>query len=786
MSRALQAFGDLLREQPDDVAVIRQVATAEAKGGDLESAERWLLHALQLKPDDHALLFQRGEVAYHRGLNEAARSALERAVALAPEDADAWYLLGFVRGDIGDHEAAMAARRQAQRLNASLGTARANLSLERFDARSWHVAREEKASRGLVPPPAADANLARYHLGLAFRQKGYLAEALATYRQALERGEDHQLVTHGMAIAHLLKGEMAEACGCYDELLARYPALPSWWNERGVALHSLGRHADALESYRHGAEFQTPDIAALNNLGVASYHRGDVERAEAALRQALELDPARSAVRLNLALLLARTDQPARALEAYRLVLARSPGHPVAWNGAGLVLLGLRRLDAARNAFSRAIDAKPAFAAAHYNLGSVLSQLGEHDDALRETTRALELESLHAPPAFELIVELEGEVKGFAIAPGVAADTTVAEFSFEPAALEELFDDMLAAPATDVTPTDPWAAVRACVAAAEWDAAHALVRRRLADGLPRADASLVQGEVFLAQGMHGEALERFREARDAGAWPVAAVTGEVRALAGIHRHEDALPLTEWLDRETSPSVDTLLLIAEVYREVGKSAEARDALDRAVQQAPRRADVHAASGALARQLGDLEAAIASLQAAVSLDAAMVDAHVELSELLEAADDRVTAERQLIRATGIDPLHAGAALALGRLRREDGRAAASIADLASFLIAQPWQLDVLASLGESLALAGRARDARVAVARVLRFDADHGGALYVEGMLRRAAHDFAGAIRFWQRVVDVEPASHHARRAHRALAEATERRRLLLGAAVAEVG
>ena len=70
-----------------------------------------------------------------------------------------------------------------------------------------------------------------------------------------------------------------------------------------------------------------------------------------------------------------------------------------------------------------------------------------------------------------------------------------------------------------------------------------------------------------------------------------------------------------------------------------------------------------------------------------------------------------------------------------------------------------------LGESLFHCGRREDARQAFARVLRFDPDHVGALYFDGVLLAEARYFDAALDRWSNVIALEPAGDFARRARR---------------------
>jgi len=94
--------------------------------------------------------------------------------------------------------------------------------------------------------------------------------------------------------------------------------------------------------------------------------------------------------------------------------------------------------------------------------------------------------------------------------------------------------------------------------------------------------------------------------------------------------------------------------------------------------------------------------------------------------------------------------------------------------------PYSTDALLALGETLHARGLADDAATAFARVLRFDADHVGALYWEGVLRAERHHHRDAVARWKRVIELEPDGEYARLAHAAARAAAERVQLAMRA------
>src|SRR5580698_309007 len=327
-SEAVNEFNELLRYHPDDLGAVVQLGLAEKASGDLETAQQWFERARDLDPASSVIHFYVGEVLYNRGLNDEALAALNKAIERNPDNPDAHYLMGFVLGDMGRHEEAREATKRAIRLNPTLSRAQANLTLEATATRR----------DGAVSPPGAsdrmliaeDGQLAHFGLGLAFRQKGYYAEALREYQLALDRGEDASLVRQAMAEVHLLRKDVAAAVSMYDQLLIDQPESPKLWNERGVALHQDGRYDQAAECYANAVAADAAYAIAHNNLGVATYHAGDTAGAVEAFERALAEAPTFVKARLNLALLLFKAKRLQGSLEAYREVLIHLPEQPVA------------------------------------------------------------------------------------------------------------------------------------------------------------------------------------------------------------------------------------------------------------------------------------------------------------------------------------------------------------------------------------------------------------------------------------------------------------------------
>jgi tetratricopeptide (TPR) repeat protein len=307
--------------------------------------------------------------------------------------------------------------------------------------------------------------------------------------------------------------------------------------------------------------------------------------------------------------------------------------------------------------------------------------------------------------------------------------------------------------------------------------ASAEISRAMTRGGDRGEGLALLGDVFTRQGLFGEALERYREARGMnGHVPSRALLGETRALLVLGRTAEAAVVAEELLAIDGTSVEALLLAATARADNGDPAGALEHLDKARRLAPARPDVLQKIGDVARAVGDIEGAIVAYRDAIDLDRGFAVVRYELARLVAARGQPKEAEEHLLAALDAVPTYVEATLELASVRRQFGRAKEALAPLVELLKRDPYNLDALLALGETLLALERQDDARTAFDRILRFDPDHAGALYYQGVLLAERHRYRDAIAKWQRVVDVEPASEFARRARRDARTAADLQRI----------
>jgi tetratricopeptide (TPR) repeat protein len=753
-SASLRELKRLAIQRPDDTTPLRWMARARVRLGELDEALETLFEAADRTPGDARVAAQIGELFYLRGAPDEARNWLERAIGLDDTMAGTHHLLAFVYGELGDDERAVLHAARAAELVPSYAKAEKSLSLDGYSEARYAELIGERPQR---PAVAHGGGLIHYNLGLALRQKGLYDDALREFRAAAERGEDRYLVRQAQAEVLLLRESGEPAIGLYRELIEEEPASPKLWNELGVAHHQLGDLAEAARSYEHALSLDPMYALAWNNLGVARHHRG-YPGSDDALGTALDAGRSLAEIWRNLGWLHhVRRAWPEAEL-AYRKALDADTRLASAWTGLGMLLLERGETDQASMALARAIECDPDLPEAHYHYAFALSAAGDYPGALRETSRALELSPYITFPRFQLLIDLQFEDAGVP-APELDAGArirggeTIDDFELDVEDIDEALaavDADLPKPAgTETEPVSPsrpasieWlAAARSALGAGQYAEAMSDVQRAAALGANRIETRLLQGEIHLAAGAAGEAVERFdgvlsdldrvTDPLDAG---VDANDVRCRALAGLARSRlelrraaGAVEAAErWLALAPGDTA-AIAVLADALEEKGEPRRAARVLEAALAQSPDEPELVTRLGSAYLASGDLERAERTLRGAIAKNGNLPAARAALGRLLVVMGRVTEAEREYRIALDAIPSFTAAAVGLADLLVEQGRAGDAIDVLISFLDVDAYNLAGLTRLGDILWESGRQKEAGVAYRRVLRFDPGHERAL-----------------------------------------------------------
>jgi tetratricopeptide (TPR) repeat protein len=152
------------------------------------------------------------------------------------------------------------------------------------------------------------------------------------------------------------------------------------------------RYGDAVAAFTAYTETKPENAWGFYMLGLSAWKAGDHQRAEEALRGAIERDSTHLKSRLNLGRVLMETNRHAEALEQFQAARDLDSTSSEAHRLLGRAYDGLGRADDAIWAFKHAIVLDGSDVWALNNLGTTLIRAGRYEEALGPLARAVELE----------------------------------------------------------------------------------------------------------------------------------------------------------------------------------------------------------------------------------------------------------------------------------------------------------------------------------------------------------------------------------------------------------
>ena len=143
-----------------------------------------------------------------------------------------------------------------------------------------------------------------------------------------------------------------------------------------------------------------------NNLGIALLEQFKNDTAAQSFRQALQIDPALTIARLNLAIALFYGGHTADAAREARTAAPLVPGDAHAHYLLGLIAKLDDRIDDAIAAFGRVLEIDPADVGSQVNLGQIYLQQRKYPDAIAVLRQALGAEPYNVSAAYNLALAL--------------------------------------------------------------------------------------------------------------------------------------------------------------------------------------------------------------------------------------------------------------------------------------------------------------------------------------------------------------------------------------------
>ena len=395
-----------------------------------------LEHALTQDADLVDAYYHLGYAYVEQGTHDKAIPHLERAIAIAPHLKRAHYHLARAYRESGNLEAATNAITETLRLDANYQPAHqlADTIKQAHYNRGMTYLNGERYSEAVTAFQNAitldsDFVTAHYNLGLAYLKMETYPRAVPSLEKTVALDPNHKAAHHSLALAYLGQQELGKARDAARAALkidpnyqparsllqavdpsftppetqeavqsdSKQPLNPrpdtksrqEMHYDLGVAYSESKMHAEAIAEFRKAMDVDPDFVAAYVGLGRVYLEMGQLDDAENAVREVLQID-ADAAHQLLDDIRQARPALP-QPEPANQIVPSADTTDAKQDLERGLAFLNNRQYEQAAAAFKRVIKADPDAMEAHYGLGQAYLEIGAFDDAKAAAEAALKL-----------------------------------------------------------------------------------------------------------------------------------------------------------------------------------------------------------------------------------------------------------------------------------------------------------------------------------------------------------------------------------------------------------
>jgi len=343
LNRPTDALADVeraLKIAPTDEEAIQVRARLYRKADDLPGAVAFIERAVQQAPHSKILRQVLADLYVDGKQPQQAEQQLRELVRLVPKDVGYRYQVA----DFLVHDGRLddAQRVLEEAVHAFPGDVKVKLVLVEFISTRRTRAEGEQVLRGFLAHEPDNHDL-RLSLGQLLQRSGATNEAVKVYQEVAqkdERGPAGLIARDRLANIAFSQGRYADARQQLDQVLRKNPRDSDALLLRGQIALSRSDPAAAIVDFRGVLRDQPKSNGVRRLLATAYVANGELALAEESLRAAVELAPADTGLRIELAKLLLRAKRPDQAI-----ALLEDKAHDVTNNAVALDALARAYLD---------------------------------------------------------------------------------------------------------------------------------------------------------------------------------------------------------------------------------------------------------------------------------------------------------------------------------------------------------------------------------------------------------------------------------------------------------
>ena len=275
------------RDAPDIARLIRD-GDEHLRQGRGTQADACFREILEHQPDNPIALHRTGVIAFLRGAPREAVGLLRRAVSIHADDATLCGHLAAALMSCGQPDEAIVYWQRALELAPDYAAAYTKLGDAYFA--KGDIEASESAYRKSIDLAPEDPR-ALVGLGRLLHFSNRNPEAETALHRALELGRGTPEVCNLVGTVLLEAGGLDAALELFETAVRGEPDEARGHANRGLALHWLGRAAQAEDAYRRALNIEPRNPLALKHLGVLLQEGEQLEAAAECFKKLLEVDP---------------------------------------------------------------------------------------------------------------------------------------------------------------------------------------------------------------------------------------------------------------------------------------------------------------------------------------------------------------------------------------------------------------------------------------------------------------------------------------------------------------
>jgi tetratricopeptide (TPR) repeat protein len=139
--------------------------------------------------------------------------------------------------------------------------------------------------------PYAEAAVKHYNRGVELHQSGFLNQAVAEYRGAIDADSRMEEAYSNLGLIYAAQRNYSKAIDAFSKALALKPGRPTTLNGLGTVLYARGKVKEAMEKWKQAIEADPNFASAYYNMGNAYENEKDPASALDAYVKAIRINP---------------------------------------------------------------------------------------------------------------------------------------------------------------------------------------------------------------------------------------------------------------------------------------------------------------------------------------------------------------------------------------------------------------------------------------------------------------------------------------------------------------